>query len=76
MVPNAAVAGAVMFQRDTGISCDACKSLCVTSNLANGTWKCVSATYDNRFRICDQFALNANSGGSTLVNFPGRDYYR
>jgi hypothetical protein len=75
-VPNAGVANAIMFQRDSGITCDECIQKCLLYSLAPSPWQCVSVTYDNRWMVCDMYAVAANTGVSSLVNFDGRDYYR
>jgi hypothetical protein len=74
-VSNAAVSGAVMFYRASSASVEECVAECMNT-LTAADWKCASFTYDNRWRLCDLYAVVANTGGSSLVNFPGRDYFR
>ncbi len=74
-IPNAAVSGAAMFYRASSASVDECVTECMNTQTAPD-WKCASFTYDNHWRLCDLYAVVANTGGSSLVNFPGRDYFR
>uniref|UniRef100_A0A915AV25 Uncharacterized protein n=1 Tax=Parascaris univalens TaxID=6257 RepID=A0A915AV25_PARUN len=38
-------------------------------------WVCRTLTYDNRWRICDLFAINGTGYPFFLTDYSGRDYF-
>jgi len=64
-VPNAAVVAAIMFDRQSGLTCNECLANCVAL-AADDQWSCRSLTYDHRYEVCDLFAIvpNVMTGGA------------
>ncbi|VDM26232.1 unnamed protein product [Toxocara canis] len=75
MEPQSAVANAIMFDRTTGISCEECLTRCMGKQAQTTQWVCRTLSYDNRWRICDLFAINGTSYPHFLTEYPGRDYF-
>ncbi|VDN52708.1 unnamed protein product [Dracunculus medinensis] len=73
--PQAAVATAVMFDRTTGISCEDCLNKCMQMQAQDTRWICRTLTYDNKWQICDLFAINGTNYPYFLTDFPERDYF-
>ncbi|KAH7730950.1 PAN domain containing protein [Aphelenchoides avenae] len=73
--PQSAIAGAIMFDRTTGLSCEECLKKCTEFQDPSSKWVCRSLTYDNRWKICDLFAVDGNSHPYFLTEYDGRDYF-
>ncbi|KAK0397976.1 hypothetical protein QR680_002370 [Steinernema hermaphroditum] len=73
--PESAISGAIMFDRTTGLSCEECLEKCTQFQDVSSQWVCRSLTYDNRWKICDLFAINGTSSPYYLAEYPGRDYF-
>ncbi|TMS37573.1 hypothetical protein L596_004476 [Steinernema carpocapsae] len=73
--PESAISGAIMFDRTTGLSCEECLDKCTQFQDASSQWVCRSVTFDNRWKICDLFAINGTSTPYFLTDYPGRDYF-
>uniref|UniRef100_A0A914HZM5 Apple domain-containing protein n=1 Tax=Globodera rostochiensis TaxID=31243 RepID=A0A914HZM5_GLORO len=76
ILPQSAVANAIMFDRTSGIQCNECLDLCTFKYQdPSNAWICRSVTYDHRWKICDLFAVNGTTKPYFLVDFMGRDYF-
>uniref|UniRef100_A0A914EN27 Apple domain-containing protein n=1 Tax=Acrobeloides nanus TaxID=290746 RepID=A0A914EN27_9BILA len=75
--PQSAISGAIMFDRETGLSCDECLEKCSSEKYQNPkkSWVCRSLTYDNKYKICDLFAVNGTEYPYYLVEYETRDYF-
>uniref|UniRef100_A0A7E4VAX8 PAN domain-containing protein n=1 Tax=Panagrellus redivivus TaxID=6233 RepID=A0A7E4VAX8_PANRE len=73
--PQSAIAHAIMFDRTTGLSCEECLQKCTEFQDASTQWICRTLTYDNKWKICDLFAVNGTQYPYFLTQYHGRDYF-
>lgn len=64
-----------MFDRTTGLNCEECLEKCTQFQNIESQWICRTLTYDNRWKICDLFAVNGTESPYFLTQYHGRDYF-
>ncbi|VDD85947.1 unnamed protein product [Enterobius vermicularis] len=64
-----------MFDRRSGITCEECLQNCINHQDERSIWVCRTLTYDNRWQICDLYAVIGTAYPQYLIDYPGRDYF-